>query len=470
MRDDNVFDDWVDGYNIREHSVELMEAVIRAYGALRHVLSPTALTAVRKALREMDARACSGDYCSYDERLEETKDLDPSEFLAFTIGRIDNLNFEFGTFANALFCYASGGMVESATRDMPIENQRKQIADWLERGQNIVDAIPAELHPLPLFRIIVTGAQGRWSLDHGKPLHPDQVAALSAMVRYPGDTVISTYDRVRKTVQNLVSEASTKNDDGTTFKLNGDRMISANSALVWLRSQKPDYFPSPWQIPEALDSDEPERTIPSAFVPVTFAYQTIDEKPFTPAARCVEGYVIGKKSEVIDDYWMALEKLSTMAQPRFKHPDVPAYIGTLPCQEKWVRVPRAEIERQLTEQNAPPPLCAETAQFLSVIERDNRFRPHPKGHSAKLQRFECRNDKKTKAIALEPRKGTPNIYVAVNDLAGHPEIAVARTVAASPTGRNSNLNTIDQFKDTELAVIRPIDEQHLRRVLDALAG
>ena len=163
MRDDDIFDRWVDSHNVSDHSWELAGALSSIYRAMSDLLTPEAKSQVLGALRDMDAEAWAGAYGELD-RIEQTVGREPADFLIDSLSKIDNLNFEFGAFAHCLYCYASSGMVEPASHSTTLEEQRKWIELWVCRGIRLVAAIPQDLHPLPFFRLIVTGAEGRWAL------------------------------------------------------------------------------------------------------------------------------------------------------------------------------------------------------------------------------------------------------------------------------------------------------------------
>jgi hypothetical protein len=467
MLDYNVFDRWVASHDVSDHTVELLESLADLYEAMQGLLPPEKSGKVLAALQELDADAWAHAYGTHD-RMQLTQGRSPRDFFRESLCEINNLNFEVGAFAHVLYCYASGGMVEPAKSDTPLEVQKALIEQWITRGTQVATTIPDALNPMPLFRLIVAGAGARWALDNERPITGDQLAALSALARHPGQSAVPAYERVRKTVQNLVAEALGRTEP-KTLDVKPDRTITATSAISWLREQTPDYFPSTW----LLDEDGPGQDEAAEFVlvPVARAYQHIDARPFTPNARCEEGYEIGASPTVVADYWEALDRLRCMVKPRFRHPLVNPLLGSLLCDERWIRVPKTQIERQLEDISASDEeaLDGPTLTFVSLIEQDSRFRPHTKGHSRKLRRYE--SVRTGKALAVEGRKGAPVIYVARKDLEGDAGIlAKGRILGSSPTGRNSNLNSIPTFKNEELFAFRPAATADLESVLDHIAA
>jgi hypothetical protein len=471
MRDDNVFDAWIDLNNVSDHTHELLEALARHYEAMGALLPDEAAEEVRDVLRKVDAEAWARSFGNGEERLAETRNQVPSVFFKDSLHRVDNLYFELGGFAHALYCYASSGMVEPGYRDTTRETMSTWIEGWLERANRIVETTPASVHSLDFFRLIAMGANARWALDNGRPITGDQLAALSALARNEGATSTAAYERVRKTVQNLVAEALGKSSN-KDLEVLPNRSISPASAISWLREQAPDYFPSMWALPEPIQAAEAEdETAAFVFVPVASAHLHVEPKPFTPDARLEEGYVVGASSKVIGDYWEALDALSHMRTPRFRHPRAHAALGPLACQDSWVRVPRGEIEAQLAALATPGEehVDGPTSEIVEAINADLRFRPLALGHSRKLFRFQ--SVRTGKAIAVEARKGPPVVYVARRDGENLPSLASsARIVGGAPSGRNSNLNSIPTFKNEELLAFRPAAASDLAGLLDHLSA
>lgn len=134
-----------------------------------------------------------------------------------------------------------------------------------------------------------------------------------------------------------------------------------------------------------------------------------------------------------------------------------------------MRVERTEVDRQLAsaDQGDRELLEGPTAECIAIIEADPRYRVHPKGHSRKLFRYE--NVRNGNAIAVERRKGPPVLYVRHSNVSAAPEILEqGRLIGSAPTGRNSNLNTIDSFKDEELVAIRPKETAAVTWILEHL--
>lgn len=470
MIDYNIFDAWVEQHDVSDHTHELLDALANQYEAMGPLLTADAAANVCEALRELDSCAWEQAYGTGKERLEQTLGQSPLVFFRNSLSQIDNLNFELGAFAHVLYCYASSGIVEPASTDTSAETMKAWIEGWLERANQIDKSISPTVHPLDFFRLITRSANARWVLDNNRPITGDQLAALSALAKTPGSASTGTYERVRKTVQNLIAEALGKSG-GKSLEVGPDRLISSASAIAWLHDQAPDYFPSMWALPEPVGEASLEDEIEEfVLVPVAAASLHVERKPFSPDVRFEDGYIVGAHSVVISDYWEALDRLGQMRTPRFKHPRAHAALGPLACEDAWVRIPRSDIEAQLARTMEPSDQSVEgpTADMVSLIEGDARYRPLPIGHSRKLFRFH--NVRTGKAIAVESRKGPPVIYVARQDGETSPSlVARARLVDSAPSGRNSNLNSIPSFKNEDLLAFRPATLGELQDVLDHLA-
>ncbi|SJM61943.1 hypothetical protein FM111_08600 [Brevundimonas diminuta 3F5N] len=469
MIDHNIFDAWVEQHDVSDHTHELLDALASQYEAMSSLLTADAAAHVCEALRELDSCAWEQAYGTGAERLEQTQGQAPLVFFRNSLSQIDNLHFELGAFAHLLYCYASSGMVEPSSPDTSAETMKVWIEGWLKRANQIDKGVSPTVHPLDFFRLITKSANARWALDNNRPITGDQLAALSALAKTPGSASTGTYERVRKTVQNLIAEALGKSG-GKSLEVGPDRLISATSAIAWLHEQAPDYFPSMWALPEPVGEAGLEDEIEDfVLVPVAAASLHAERKPFSPDVRFEDGYLIGARSESVSDYWEALKRLGQMRTPRFRHPRAHAALGPLACEDAWVRIPRSEIEAQLARALEPSDLSVEgpTADVVNLIEGDARFRPLAIGHSRKLFRFH--NLRTGKAIAVESRKGPPVIYVARQDGETSPSlVARARLVDSAPSGRNSNLNSIPSFKNEELLAFRPASLGELQDVLDHL--
>ena len=470
MIDYNIFDAWVEQHDVSDHTHELLDALARQHEAMKPLLTADAAEAACEALRELDASAWEQAYGTGQARLEQTQGQAPLVFFRNSLTQIDNLHFELGAFAHVLYCYASSGMVEPAGADTSAETMETWIKAWLERANQIDKGVAPTIHPLDFFRLITKSANARWALDNNLPITGDQLAALSALAKTPGSASTGTYERVRKTVQNLIAEALGKSG-GKALEVGPDRLISPTSAIAWLHDQAPDYFPSMWALPEPVgEADLEDESEDFVLVPVASASLHVDRKPFTPDVRFEEGYLIGARSEPVGDYWEALKRLGQMRSPRFRHPRAHAALGPLACEDAWVRIPRHDIETQLVLAQEPsdPSVEGPTADMVALIEGDARYRPLPIGHSRKLFRYF--NLRTGKAIAVESRKGPPVVYVARQDGETSPSlVARARLVDSAPSGRNSNLNSIPAFKNEELLAFRPATLGELQDVLDHLA-
>ncbi|MFT5329982.1 MAG: hypothetical protein ACI9KA_001059 [Parasphingorhabdus sp.] len=109
-------------------------------------------------------------------------------------------------------------------------------------------------------------------------------------------------------------------------------------------------------------------------------------------------------------------------------------------------------------------LKRQTAELHALIIKNDHIVEHPKGHSAKVLRYRtsCGSE-----IAVEKRAGTPLLYFTRSLAEGRLDAMAPDWLPASKTGRNSNLNTLDTFRNKPLARLRVITLDTARKALDA---
>lgn len=91
---------------------------------------------------------------------------------------------------------------------------------------------------------------------------------------------------------------------------------------------------------------------------------------------------------------------------------------------------------------------AQTRTLDAYLRNRHDASCHEKGHSAKVFRYRLAGGCE---VAVEKRKGTPILYVPAAALSSQATGITGLTmVAAGREGRNSNLNTLDSFRDQAL--------------------
>lgn len=112
-------------------------------------------------------------------------------------------------------------------------------------------------------------------------------------------------------------------------------------------------------------------------------------------------------------------------------------------------------------------LGKQTAELHSLILNNDRIAEHPKGHSSKVLRYRTACGAE---IAVEKRTGTPLLYFTrafAEDRIGGMEF---EWLPASREGRNSNLNTLETFRNRPLARLRVSTLDTARKALHACAS
>lgn len=230
-----------------------------------------------------------------------------------------------------LFIYARHG----ESRSLDPATSRVELEELLDHFRRLVAdpgvrAVVAA--DFDWFADTLAAAEARWALDNGRPVAPDDLAALAGVKG--------------KTLANLVAAGQIASD--------GDGRIPAAEALQYLDRRR-DFIRSTWQEvapppPAALEG----AGLPLAeqvFVPVDG-----EGGPFLPslARRGRDGqprYIVGEKAapQYFEDYWEALAALARMPVPRWRRPPASGAGGwsLVTAQEGWRRYSRADLQRML---------------------------------------------------------------------------------------------------------------------------
>src|SRR4029079_19666173 len=206
-------------------------------------------------------------------------------------------------------------------------NVTDAVGRYISMGRNLLDAIPSGWGTIGNVERTVLAAEGRFHLDSGRGVKPEQLAALAR---------VSV-----KSVRNLLTPKGGSSD----MKLNREGEIAAADCQRWLES-RPDFKTSLWQ---TADRDMPrEKAVRNAtgdlgevlFVPVAR-----DGSWFDPiSCRNARGYMIGPKraEEPVDDYQEAVARLSQMSTPYWRRPNEHGNWGIV-SGISWQRKVRSEL-------------------------------------------------------------------------------------------------------------------------------
>lgn len=109
-------------------------------------------------------------------------------------------------------------------------------------------------------------------------------------------------------------------------------------------------------------------------------------------------------------------------------------------------------------------LARETADLHSLLVNHWNIVEHPKGHSKYVLRYRtgCGHE-----LAVEKRAGTPLLYFTRSLAGGRIDHLAPDWLPAGTTGRNSNLNTLETFRNQALARLRVTTLDTARSALDA---
>jgi hypothetical protein len=177
----------------------------------------------------------------------------------------------------------------------------------IEDVKNLIEAVKAALDADNVDRsmtaaidLTLLAAQGRFALDEGKGVAPEQLAALVRIGQ--------------KSLRNALAPSS-----GSGLELK-DGAVTAASALKWL-SARGDFKPSIWR-DFPTHAPEPARAIEGEILWVPFASGNTEFHP----ATCLRGagYQIGPKGaeRTVSDYRQALDQLARMRPaPYWRRPN-----------------------------------------------------------------------------------------------------------------------------------------------------
>lgn len=109
-------------------------------------------------------------------------------------------------------------------------------------------------------------------------------------------------------------------------------------------------------------------------------------------------------------------------------------------------------------------LGRQTAELHTLLVSHRNVVEHPKGHSKYVLRYRtaCGHE-----VAVEKRAGTPLLYFTRSLAEGRINDLTPDWLPGSKTGRNSNLNTLETFRNKPLARLRVTTLDTARRALDA---
>lgn len=108
-------------------------------------------------------------------------------------------------------------------------------------------------------------------------------------------------------------------------------------------------------------------------------------------------------------------------------------------------------------------LPRQTAELHSLIISHPNIAEHPKGHSKYVLRYRASCGAE---LAVEKRAGTPLLYLSRSLAEGRINDLNPEWLPASKEGRNSNLNTLETFRNQPLARLRVITLETARKALD----
>lgn len=109
-------------------------------------------------------------------------------------------------------------------------------------------------------------------------------------------------------------------------------------------------------------------------------------------------------------------------------------------------------------------LAQQTDELHSLIINHPAIAEHPKGHSKYVLRYRTSCGAE---IAIEKRAGTPLLYFTRLLADGRIDDLNPEWLPASKGGRNSNLNTLETFRNQSLARLRVTTLETARKALDA---
>ena len=109
-------------------------------------------------------------------------------------------------------------------------------------------------------------------------------------------------------------------------------------------------------------------------------------------------------------------------------------------------------------------LARQTAELHLFLSEHPSIDPHPKGHSKYVLRYrsKCGHE-----IAVKKRVGAPLLYVTRTLAEGRLDGLDPEWLPASNSGRNSNLKTLESFRNQPLARLRVTSLDTARKAIEA---
>jgi len=208
------------------------------------------------------------------------------------------------------------------------EGPEEQVRAYVDRARALLDAIPTGWGEVPELHQTVRAAEARLRLDTGDDVSAEQLAALARISL--------------KSVRNMLTPKAGAAD----LRLNEEGNVPNKDALRWLNGRA-DFKSSLWQseVPDRLRATEPED---EDIGDVIFVPVARDGTWFDPVScRNARGYTIGPKGaeEPIDDYQVALQRLSRMRTPYWRRPNSVGNWG-LVAGVAWQRKPLHDLQSE----------------------------------------------------------------------------------------------------------------------------
>lgn len=209
-------------------------------------------------------------------------------------------------------------------------DRERNWADHLKKGRDLLESVPEGWAEITELERTLLAAEARFSLDFGRDLSVEQLAALARMTP--------------KSIRNLLTPKSGETD----LRTNGEGMIPGADAMRWM-SKREDFRTSIWM--EAAENAElPSRPSNELLTDVMFIPVAKDGTAFDPVfCRNGRGYTIGPKGAEmpIDDYFEALRILTKASSPHWRRPNENGNWGIV-AGISWQRRDAAELKSQLS--------------------------------------------------------------------------------------------------------------------------
>jgi hypothetical protein len=238
----------------------------------------------------------------------------------------------------ALYAYGDSGVIHAESDEDTIEAGKQRIKDAMAEADMIAEILANASSAGSALDSIRALASGRWALDHGGSLTPQQIARLAEVDL--------------KTVRNAISAKEMATEDGT---------VPAASALEYL-SKRRNFRPSQWRESGLTKIEDPialllmgqDEEVDYVFVP-----RGNDNSAFLPdLCRMnkdlgVPAYQIGDKDKpvYIAGYYEALDALSKMPKPAWRRPNENGHWGRIVhAGGAWDRMRRNIIDQMIEQQ------------------------------------------------------------------------------------------------------------------------